>query len=135
MGAAVILSGELSCSGSFRPAPRGDGAAVGATEASHCPIELFIFTSNPVVIRNDQCSDKAIRLLSQDLLMLRNCQCEHLDCRSRDLTSVRRGGSTWSGAFAERVVDDHIISDQDVESFLSARSRHLHGDHVALSMG
>ena len=48
---------------------------------------------------------------------------------------VRRSGTAWSGAFAERVVDDHVISDQDVESFLGARSRHLHGDHVALGMG
>lgn len=48
---------------------------------------------------------------------------------------VRRSGSAWSGAFAERVVDDHVISDQDVESFLSACSRNLHGNHVALSMG
>ena len=48
---------------------------------------------------------------------------------------VRRSGTAWNGAFAERVVDDHVISDQDVESFLSARSRHLHGDHVALGMG
>ena len=47
----------------------------------------------------------------------------------------RRSGSAWSGAFTERVVDDHVITDQDVESFLSARSRHLHGDHVALGMG
>ena len=48
---------------------------------------------------------------------------------------VRRSGTAWSGAFAERVVDDHVISDQDVESFLSARRRYLHGDHVALGMG
>lgn len=50
-------------------------------------------------------------------------------------TSIRRSGSAWSGAFAERVVDDHVIADQNVERFLSARSRHLHGDHVALGMG
>lgn len=48
---------------------------------------------------------------------------------------VRRSGSAWSGAFAKRVVDDHVISDQDVEGFLSAGSRYLHGDHVALGMG
>ena len=50
-------------------------------------------------------------------------------------TSIRRSGSARSGAFAERVIDDHVITDQDVESFLCASSRHLHGDHVALSMG
>lgn len=50
-------------------------------------------------------------------------------------TSIGRSGSAWSRAFAERVVDDHVISDQDVEGFLSASSRHLHGDHVALGMG
>ena len=48
---------------------------------------------------------------------------------------VRRSGSAWSGAFTERVIDYHVIADQDVEGFLSARSRYLHGDHVALGVG
>ncbi|KWV83921.1 hypothetical protein PFL603g_00711 [Pseudomonas fluorescens] len=51
--------------------------------------ELLIFTTNPMVIRNDQCADNAISLLSQDFLMLRNGQCEHLDCRSRDSQSTQ----------------------------------------------
>jgi hypothetical protein len=49
-------------------------------------------------------------------------------------TSVRRSGRAWSGAFTERVVDDNVIADQDVEGFLSASSRHLHSDHVVSSV-
>lgn len=58
-----------------------------------------------------------------------------VSANGRVATSVRRSGRARSGAFAEGIVDDHIIADQDVECFLSARSRHLHGYHVALGMG
>ncbi|MNT96139.1 hypothetical protein D3C72_2381550 [compost metagenome] len=49
--------------------------------------------------------------------------------------SVRCSGCAGRRAFTECVVDDHVIADQDVECFLRASSRHLHGNHVALSMG
>lgn len=49
--------------------------------------------------------------------------------------SVSGGGCAGRRALTERVVDDHVIADQNVERFLSASGRHLHSDNVALSMG
>lgn len=49
--------------------------------------------------------------------------------------SVGCSGGAWRRAFAERVVDNHVIADQDVERFLSASSRHLHSDNITLGVG
>lgn len=44
------------------------------------------------------------------------------------------GSRSWRGPFAERVIDDHVISDQHVEGLLGACRSNLHCHHVALSM-
>ncbi len=53
---------------------------------------------------------------------------------AKDCTLLGGYTRTRRWAFAEGVVDDDIISDQDIQSFLSTRCRNLHRHDIALRM-
>lgn len=53
---------------------------------------------------------------------------------SRDFALLSSHSRTGRRAFTEGIVNDDVISDQDIQSFLSTRCRNLHRHDIALRL-